>query len=539
MMALAKQIRKFFRRYRIPALAAVVAGSSVLGGFFTKGSSNSKTQATTQQVIKDSINKTALPQVKNPILNVAYKTDTLERATSTLLFYNRGMITRNYVENNNSYRLQLPYFAHENWHHHNDDLGFRTRYYFTPVEYYKLCMHDEISANIAAVLTARYEYLAAPTKAEKKAVIKRYKSTYLKFYFEAVEKGKIRPELRDKKNFEKEMRFIANGTQKMWLDKYAAHYAPRTYRMLQRYVARSGLVEDSKKNYNFVLHKMYTIGGVNFAEYMQKDIDTADDKVRLAEQLRKVKSMRDGGIDIMNYVNNSYDMMNEISAHNTAEALQNLLVAAQLKYILQDKTAEQLVANPQLVNLCFIKIMNKVRADKSFKEAVENYPLISAHRLNLNRSDKADAEIINRMYQFKGVDLLALISSYKQEAMPIRRAEDYTFFENNAIDYMSAIDTDKTEEMFDKKTFLPFAPIADSQSENSVLHKNRFSAVQYLKIPNLHEPILTAATADDYFQILQCVREFADIPQVLKECNTPAQQKYLRQHPEFQQQNTK
>lgn len=538
-MAFNNKIRKFFRRYRIPTLAAVMTGFSVLGGFMFK-QGVAKSEDVAPQTLKDTTQKVLLPRVKTPVLNVAYRTDTLERATSTLLFYSRGLITRYYVENNNSFRMQLPYFAHENWHHHNDNIGYRMRYYFTPIEYYKLCMHDEISANIAAVLTARYEYLAAPTKAKRKAVINRYKSTYLKFYFEALEKGKIHPEKRDKKHFEAEMRFIANGTQKMWLQKYASFYAPRTYRMLQRYVARSGLVEDSKKSYNFVLNKMYTIGGVNFAQYMEADINTADDKVRLAEQLRKVKTMRTGGIDIMNHVNSSYDLMAKVSVHNTTEAFQNLLISAQLKYMLQDKTAEQLQENPQLVNLCFVKIMNKVRADKSFKDAVMNYPLIADNRMNLNRTDKNDADIIRQMYQFKGVDLLPLISNYKQEAMPIRSMEDFCSFENYNADYVTALEDSRMEDEIDKAAISPFLPLKDEPTaENASASKNRYSAMQNLKIPNLQEPILTAATADDYFQILQCVREFENIPQVLKECNTAAQKKYLREHPEYMKQNEK
>lgn len=532
------KIRQYFMRYRIPALATLLSGLSVLGGYKFKPdtSKSEKIKPKTEKIVNL---KTTPAKVKNPILNVAYRTDTLERAISTLLFYSRGSITRYYVENNNSFRLQLPYFAHENWHHHNDLIGYRKRFYFTPVEYYKLCMHDEISANIAAVLTARYEYLAAPTKAERKAVIKRYKSTYLRFYFAEVEKGKINPERRDKKHFDAEMSFIANETQKMWLQRYAAHYAPRTYRMLQRYVARNGLVEDSKKSYSYVLNKMYNIGGVNFAEYMKEDINTADDKVRLAEQLRKVKTMRQGGIDIMNHVSASYSLMEKVSAGNTTEAFQNLLIAAKLKYMLQDKTAKQLKDNPQLVNLCFVKIMNQVRADKTFKEAVLNYPMIADNRVNLNRDDKTDAAAIKQMYQFKGVDLLAMISSYKQEAMPIRRMEDFCAFESYGQDYISAMENDRIEDLFDEHNNpFPFENNV-SQEETSSFAKNRFSSVQNLQIPNLHEPILTAATADDYFQILQCMREFENIPQVFKECNTAAQKKYLREHPEYAKQNAK
>ncbi len=538
-MAFKKKIYESFIRFRTPLMTALL-GVSVWGGWLLKGGLlQQQPKVKTTRVAKAATQSEPERKVQNPVANVAYRTDTLSRAVSTLLFYNRGMITRNYVEKNNSYRLQLPYFAHEDWHHHNEETGYRRRYYFTPIEYYKLCMHDEISANIAAVLTARYEYLAAATKAEKKEIIKRYKSTYMKFYFEAVEKGKIHPQSRNSKDFEQEMRFIANGTQKMWLKIYAAHYAPRTYRMLQRYVARSGLVKDSKKNYNHILGKMYTIGGVNFAQYMDCDIDTADDKVRLAEQLRTIKTMRSGGLKMMNYVIDSYSLMQKVSANAATEAFQNLLISAQLKYMLQDKTPEELRANPQLVNLCFIKIMSKVRADRSFKDAVRNYPLISDNRLNLNRNDKTDDEAIRQMYRFKDLDLLAMIPSYEREALPIRNLEKHLMFENFSTDYVTAIDTEQSEDT-EPKSYLPqYIRSEELPADNVMSQKQHISEVQYMVIPNLREPILTAASAEDYFRILQCMREFAAMPQVLKECDTAAQQKFLRRHPEFQKQNSK
>lgn len=508
-------------------------GLSVIGGWVRSLNFGNTAKNTSEVVEKDTVNNVSPVLINNPINKVAYRTDTLARAGSTLLFYNYGTITRNYVENNNGYRLQMPYFAHEDWHHHNDKLRYRTRFYFSPVEYYKLCMHDEISANIVAVLTARYEYMAAPSNAEKKKIIAKYKNSYLKFYFEEVEKGKIKPHSKNSADFEKEMSFIANATQEMWIKKYSAHYAPRTYRMLQRYVGRLGLVEDSKKNYSFVLDYMYTIGGVNFAKYMKHDIDTSDDKVKLAEQLRKVKSMRAGGLKIMNYVNDAYHLMQKISFNNTYEAFQNLLISAQLKYMLQGKTAEELQKNPQLVNLSFTKIMSKIRSDAGFKKAVLSYPLISGNRVNINNSEKADKETIRQMYAYQGLDLMAMISNYQQEALPVQNAAKSYIFENFAGDYMQTTIPDKSEKNLIEPSLFSLYKEETSAENTAVFNKRRISAVQYLNIPNFREPILTSATAGDYFQIIQCMREFADMPQVLKECNTAAQKKYWREHPEI------
>ena len=514
-----KSIWQKLKDKRLTIGMSAMLGLSVVGGWLRSAYSAIKTEKKNEVAIKDTTNNATGVKVKNPVYDVKYQTDTLEQATSVLLFYSRGLITRYYVEKNNSFRMQMPYFAHEEWHHHNDDIHYRTHFYYTPLEYYKLCMHDEISANIAALLTARYEYLAAPTKAKRKEISDRYKSTYLKFYFEAIEKGKVNPLSKKKDDFEAEMEFIANGTQEMWMRKFSGTYSSRTYRMLQNYVARCGLIEDSRKNYNFVLNYMYTIGGVNFAKYMKKDINTADDKVKLAEQLRKVKSMRNGGLEIMNYVNNSYNLMRKVSFENTQNAFQNLLISAQLKYALRNKTPEELRQNPQLVNLCFVKVMNKVRADKSFEKAVLQYPVIAEGRVNLNYSEGADDEIIRQMYEFKGVDLRSLIAGYEREAMPVSVHKRKMMFENHAVDYISAALPEDLDEPTGAKS-LAEAP------------QKHISKVMHLPIPNFREPILTAATGDDYFKILQCVREFEQIPQVLKYCDTEAQQRYFKEHPE-------
>ena len=528
-----KSIWKRLKEKRLSWGLSAILGVFVSGGLWQQIRTGIIQKKNNISAVEKKMVPMPLSEVSNPVLSVKYQTDTLARFSGILMYYSRGVITRNYVENVNTYRLQLPYFAHEDWHSHNNEIKYRSRLCFTPIEYYKLCMHDEISANIAALLTARYEYLAAPSKKAKKAIISRYKNTYLQFYFTAVEKGKIKPQSRLKADFEKEMSFIANATQDMWMKKYSGWYASAIYRMLQRYVGRLGLITDSKKSYNDVLNYMYTIGGVNFAEYMQRDINTTDDKVKLADQLRKIKTMRSGGLDIMNYVNNSYHLLEQTGFDHTREAFQNLLISAQLKYMLQDKTPEELSKNPQLVNLYFVKIMSKLRGDEGFKKLVLNYPLIAENRVNLMRSNREDKKVIRKMYEFKGIDLLSLIPSYKYEAMPVRGMETYSFYTNYAEDYTTAM----LPEQYDNvSSHTYYSPIVRNTSYNAAgaakQDRRRISSVQSIKIPNLHEPILTSAGADDYFQIIQCVREFEDMPQVLKDCNSAAQRKYWREHPE-------
>lgn len=542
-MDVKKQIHKYLKQFRVPAIVMAFAGLSVFGGLLRKDKPEANHAPVAEKLAGDSLSKEAQKAVKSPVLEIEYHTDTLEKAGSTLMMYLNGKIKRYYVENNNAFRMQMPYFAHEEWHHHNDETGYRHKYYYTPLEYYKLCMHDEISANMAALLTARYEYLAAPNKTEKQKIINRYKNTYLKFYFEAVSNGSIKPGSIKSSDIEKERRFIANGTRDMWMQKFSRHYSPTTYRMLQRYVGRLGLVADSKKSYKHILNQMYTIGGVNFAEYFDEDIYPRDNKVKLAEELRKIKCMRAGGLEFMDMVSGYYELMSQVSLDRTTDAFQNLLISSQLKYMLRNKTPEELEQNPQLVNLSFRKILNDVHHDKSFQDVVWNYPLVAEDRFNLQAKEIDYNTVIQKMYTYKGIDLTAMIPDFKYMALPIRSKFDNFFFGNFNAFYMSPMALEYLDKAVRTKsasapkfpfTLTPVRPdtAKANSAERSSTPKPRMSAPQYLRIPNLREPLLVAAQKEDYEQIFACIREFESYPQVLKECNTQAQEKFLRQHEE-------
>lgn len=170
-----KRIQRLLTAFSI---AGVLTVPSFLSREHKEQTSNPDTSTTkTENVVvkKDSVNSS--------VRTISYFTDTLYQAKSTLMYYIPDKIVRNYVENNNGFRMQLPYFVHEDWHRHNAGSRYRYNYDYSPEEYYKLCMHDEITANISAILTARFEYLSSP---DKEATIAKYENSYMGFYFKAV-----------------------------------------------------------------------------------------------------------------------------------------------------------------------------------------------------------------------------------------------------------------------------------------------------------------------------------------------------------------
>ncbi len=529
-MKLWQKLEGYVKRYWAPVTISGFVGLSITGVIHQKQLNDIQKEKTRVEKIRQDSIKAEQCKIKKPVLNIAYQNDTLEHSGTALYLYYAGKITRYFVEKDDRYKLQLPYFAHEEWHHHNHESCFRLKYSYTPVDFYKLCMHNEISANLAALLTARYEYLAAPTKAKKRAILNRYKNTYMKFYFEKVATGQIKPESKNPNDIEKERQFLANGTLNMWMAKFSRHYRPSFYNMLQTYINKVGIVANSKKNYRYILNHMYTIGGVNFANYFKKDITLQEDKVLLAEQLSKIRFMKAGGADILNIVNQNYPLLKQVGIDKQTEIFQNLLISSQLKYMLCHKTAEELKENPQIVNLCYRKIMNKVYTDKSFSQVAMSYPLLNVNLSHLKIKDTDFENTAHLMYQYKGIDLTTMINDFSPNKVPVHTKFEQNFEHpiNNSLYYLFPQMSAQLEQSLEKKQAPKVIPLAPKKE-----CKPKRSEIMRVNLPNLREPILLYATPEDEAKIFAALREFEEIPPVFKNCDTKAQQKYLEEHKHY------
>lgn len=459
-------------------------------------------------------------RVKNPVKPIKYTTDTISGRGGTLLYYLNGTITRNYVEKDNMYKMSLPLFSHEDWHAHVDKIKWRYCKY-TPFEYYKLCMHNEISANIAALLTARYQYMRAK---DKKSFIKKHKGKIFGFYFNEVEKGKIKPGSCDKKEQEKEYSLIANGVQKVWMERCAKGYMPITFQMLRHYVALHGLISDSRINYNYVKRYMYTIGGVDFSKYTHNDIVPDDNRVFVSDGLRKVSSLRKGGVVIMDYVNDKYPLVQQIGIDKRCEAFQHLLIAAQLKYLLKDKSKEELQANPQIADICYSQVLYKFNNDKTFTKYINEFSVMTDNYCFVKSVDEKEySNIISQIYSFNGIDFSKSIKYFNKKAVPVKNSVygNYLFYVSPPYEMQSEITAKRTPKT---SSYI----IAEEYKNNYTpkQYKGRRSEVQVIEAPNYAEPILTSATMEDMSKIFAIIDKFDNIPQVLKECDTEAQRRY-------------
>lgn len=247
---------------------------------------------------------------ENRMREVDFQVDTLSNRTGTGGYFSPDVntLTVNYVEGEdsfNSWSGSMAVLMHEQKHRDNQAQGMFA-YALSPEHMYKTEMHDEISANMASLVYLRDKYL----KTGDISVFEEDGSRF-RFYTDAIKKGEINPFSNKKEDFDKEMALIANGTRDMWVRNFATS---ETYLDVGVSYAKSYGEKDGKhaayydQNYERARKIAYTIGGVDFTQYMDKDVEIPDAGKRrimggekLAEELGLPKY--DGKMSLLQYQN--------------------------------------------------------------------------------------------------------------------------------------------------------------------------------------------------------------------------------------------
>lgn len=242
-------------------------------------------------------------KIKVPKRTIDFQVDTLKTAEFAAAYMTPGnnSITVNYVEGeDNTFNESKATKAHEQKHRDNYNAGMGSM----PVsleEYYKIKQHDEISANMAELLQIRQEYIEAKTDAEREAIVNAVPAQKFSYYFDAVKEGKINPFATHSAEFEKEMKFIATETQKMWMKEYAGMYDSDSTVSATRWWFGSHNYDELKsnsENYEKARKIAYTIGGIDFSKYME-DIELFNEHVRQADKLIAKDAPRDKVKDVL------------------------------------------------------------------------------------------------------------------------------------------------------------------------------------------------------------------------------------------------
>lgn len=323
------KVKKFLKskKFWIPFLN--VAGMASLA-FGLRGGQSERPS------VPESPSKDSVPMITAPVQSVSFINDTIDFYATALLTYNNSRIVRFLVKNSHKHRMQIPYFVHEWRHHHNKKINYWQKIKYSPAQFIQLRMHEEISANVAAILAADLEYQLAD---DKNAVMNKYENTYMDFYFKAIKDGTIKPESTDTLERDKKFSLLVNGTIQMWEHKYRAHYTPSLMLMLKQYITNYGFQKPCDKNYRKILSHMYSFGDMDLSKYIKQDAVFPDYKIDILNELAKVPSLQGNGEFRENLFNAIYthaDQLQFFPVHQRKAVLQHIIISTKFKQNLKN-----------------------------------------------------------------------------------------------------------------------------------------------------------------------------------------------------------
>lgn len=246
---------------------------------------------------KMSADRQAYDTTMERVIDFVVDTVSVDKADNTGGYFSpsHNGITVNYIPGDNEWNEWTEsenVAIHEQKHRDNAMQGMYA-YAVSPEQAYKREMHDEISANIASLIALRQRYLETGDI----SIFDKVENGRFAFYKEAIEKGEIKPNSPYQEDFDKEMRLIVNGTQKMWVEDFAvtdsyidSGLGDMTY--YGDYEGKYAAYWD--ENYRNAMKIAYNIGGVDFTKYMDKDVEIPEaTNTKMIEKIANSPSMQE------------------------------------------------------------------------------------------------------------------------------------------------------------------------------------------------------------------------------------------------------
>lgn len=458
------------------------------------------------------------PRVTDPLVKINYNVDTLDTAKGTLAACFGTKIIRYFVPGNNAYGLSLSIMAHENKHRENALKGLR-QLKLSPEQYFKMCVHDEISASMCELLTLRYEYLAAT---DKKAFLEEKAKGKFKFYFQAVKDGKINPEAKDAKSRDEEWAFIATETRKWWMQVFEPIYTPKIKRMVENYINRmdpNTPLEEQNCEYKKVFEIAYNIGGVDFGKYLDKDIEFSDDEIDIFDKVGYVNVLQGKRKEYYSRISARVNKIKTEGYEMSPEILTHVFLAEGLKMALNGIDAEIIKDDPEVVTMCYEEIKYQLKNSKktifSYMNEQEKGAFVFApiHQMS--------PELISELYSYKDIDLSKLIEDRDLSLF-------FNVYKFSNLSYQTGNEKELQEKLNAMRSSSRPEKAETQDAPSSSSEPPRRSEKQTISVPNFSEPILTDAAPEQTEEIYAMVRRFNNIPEALKGCDLQKQALYYK-----------
>ena len=239
-------------------------------------------------------NKSSTVKISSiPMRDIDFQVDTIPGRTDAAAYMSPtyNTITSNYIngdsEDYNQYNQSDYTLLHEQKHRDNHNQGI-FEYPVSPEQSYKLEMYNEISAMTTELVALREEYI----RTNDISVFDKDGGRFL-FYKEAIEKGKINPRSNAKEDFDKDMHFIVNSTKDMWMRVWAPtemYVDECTYSGYYKGDKTGKYAQYYDQNYERGKKIALTIGGVDFSQYLDKDVEIPEKgKIELNRNLGRLR----------------------------------------------------------------------------------------------------------------------------------------------------------------------------------------------------------------------------------------------------------
>lgn len=459
------------------------------------GSHFNNNQQSDQTSLRDTIQTTEI---------VPYKTDTLDTNPKAVMYYKQNQIIRNYVDNNNKYQMRLSLFAHENWHRHNHKYKYAKNSNMTPYEYFKLCAWDEISANICGALTARFEYLYSNNP---DSVLNKYTNAGLCFYIDEKELDKVQTYAENISD--EECKLLFENVVTKWTTNYFKLYRETHENMVVQHFNKNNFFITKPSLYTKLRDRMLNIGGINFAAFLDKDIELYDRKIFILEQMSRIQILENIWQPVSDKIIENYACLSQMNEIDRKRVLWNIVASEKLKHMLEFMNITDVRKNKSTIQKTYDIIIQEMITDYNFNVWVSNFSPFTMQQTNIQKPDY----IIKQAYKYHGVYLSNIIDT------------ENNFWETSYIKAWN-------------KLFLLNNPLLDFSYSNqkkqplnsgdSVATQRR-SETQYIDLPNFYMPILRNPTKYQQDEIRKIIIKYENMPAVLKECDTQAQIAYLEQ----------
>lgn len=326
--------------------------------------------------------------------------------------------------------------SHEAKHASNEKLGLPK---VSAEQYYKLEALNEVSAHIVSTLCWRQEYLKAP---DKKKFIEEEQNRSISSrnvsltYFEAIADGTINPESKDPKDFDKEMRILAQEQFEGMADRnsgYVRQFTDNT----RGYMNTEG--RDFKPNdaefEKFSKHYM-TIGGVDFRKYLDANYQ---DQIYVPNEINvssKNMEKNANADEAQVLASNGLVYDGTVSLEQYHKLLQHKVIAGNVIYNIRDDNEKAALQSGSTeydedINSTY-NLFKKHYSAEEMNEMIKPSLDLALNRANGNVPDN-DAEFerqLKEIYTLPGtnVDLRNHMADFDPDAVPAKENQNIEEF---------------------------------------------------------------------------------------------------------------